>query len=155
MLFYHDKIKIAYEESYNLKYPKPQGGKVSNIHNLAVRTGHDFLPAEIMFNGQQTSLFMIDPLGEKLSEEEKSQQSSPVDGIFDEEFTGIDFCPIPNVFCIKVDLLFADQSFGEQFGLGSDTFDVFMEDLEDGKFDKNDKVSNLLKQAFARGINLD
>ncbi len=152
--FYHKQLKKAYEESFHLKFPKPQDGEVTNIHNLALRAGHDFLPAEIMFKGELTSLFIIHPLGEKLSEEEKMQPSSPVDGMFDEEFLGIEFCPIPPDFCITVDLLEADQSFGEQFGLGADTFDEFMASLEDGGFDKNDKVSKLLKEAFSRGINL-
>ncbi len=153
--FYHEQIKKAYEESFDLDFTQPQDGEVTNLHNLAIRTGHDFLPAEIKFNGVLTSLFVIDPLGEKLSEKEKRQPSSPVDGIFDEEFTGIDFCPIFPVFCIEVDLLAADQSFGEQFGLGADTFDEFMEELEDGEFDKTDQVSILLEEAFSRGINLD
>jgi len=153
--FYHEQIKKAYEESFDLDFPKPQDGEVTNLHNLAIRTGHDFLPAEIKFNGVLTSLFVIDPLGEKLSEKEKRQPSSPVDGVFDEEFTGIDFCPVPPFFCIKVDLLVADQSFGEQFGLGADTFDEFMAELEDGEFDKTDQVSILLEEAFSRGINLD
>jgi len=51
--------------------------------------------------------------------------------------------------------LAADQSFGVQFRLGADTFDEFMKELEDGKFNKKDKVSKLLKEAFSRGINLD
>jgi len=152
--FYHEQIKNAYEESFHLKFPKPANGEVTNLHNLALRAGHDFLPAEIMFNGELTSLFLIDPLGDKLSEEDRMQPSSLVDGMFDEEFLGIEFCPIPVVFCITVDLLEADQSFGEQFGLGADTFDEFMASLEDGGFDKNDKVSKLLKEAFSRGIYL-
>jgi len=154
--FYHKQIKKAYEYSFHLKFPKPQSGEVDDMHNLAVRTGHDFLPAEIMFNGEITSLFMILPLEEKLSEQEKVQSSSPVDGTFDEEFTGIEFCPIPpDIFCIEVNLLEADQTFGDQFGLGVDTFDDFMKELEDGEFDKTDQVSILLEEAFARGINLD
>ncbi len=151
--FYHKQLKAAYEESFHLKFPKPQDGVVTNIHNLALRAGHDFLPAEIIFNGKMTSLFVIDPLGEKLSKKEKKQPSSPVDGTFEDEFLGIkDFC-LPG-FCITVNLLEADQSFGDQFGLGADTFDEFMKELEDGKFDKKDKVSKLLKEAFSRGINL-
>jgi len=154
--FYHEQLKKAYEESFHLKFPKPQDGEVTNLHNLAVRTGHDFLPAEIVFNGELTSLFLIDPLGEKSSKKEKTQPSSPVDGEFDIEFTGIDFCPIPpDIFCIEVDLLEADQSFGDQFELGADAFDELMEELEDGKFDKEDQVSILLDQVFSRGINLD
>jgi hypothetical protein len=154
--FYHKQIKKAYEESFHLKFPEPHDGEVTNMHNLAIRTGHDFLPAEIMFNGHITSLFMIDPLGEKLNNQETKQPSSPVDGTFDEEFTGIDFCPIPpDVFCIVVDLLFADQSFGGQFGMGAGTFDVFMSELVDGRFDKTDQVTILLDEAFSFGINLD
>jgi hypothetical protein len=157
--YYHKQLKKAYEESFDLKFPKPQKGEVTNLHNLAVRAGHDFLPAEIMFNGEMTSLFAIPPLGEKLSEDEKLQPSSPVDGNFDDVFTEIDFCPVElRGFCIKVDLLLADQSFGEQFAFGKkmdgDTFDKFMKELEDGKFDKKDKVSKLLDEAFSRGINL-
>lgn len=157
--YYHNQLKKTYEESFDLKFPKPQNGEVTNLHNLAVRAGHDFLPAEIWFNGELTSLFLIDPLGEKLSKKEKKQPSSPVDGTFDEEFLGIDFCPDEeHGFCIEVDLLKADQSFGEQFTFGTMdgyTFDKFMKELEDGKFDKKDKVSKLLKEAFSRGINLD
>jgi len=127
---------------------------------LAVRAGHDFLPAEIWFNGEVTSLFDIKLKGEKLSKKEQRQQSSPVDGTFDVEFTGIDFCPIPPFFCIKVDLLAADQSFGDQFDsthpeMDKDTFDEFMGELEDGKFNKKDRVSKLVKQAFSRGLYLD
>ena len=151
--FYHKQLKKAYEESFHLKFPKPQKGEVTNMHNLAVRAGHDFLPAEIMFDGEMTSLFLINPFGEKLSKKEKTQPSSPVDGTFEDEFLGIkDFC-LPG-FCITVDLLAADQSFGDQFGLGADTFDEFMKELEDGKFDKKDKVSILLDEVFSRGINL-
>jgi len=156
--FYHKQIKKAYEDSFNLKFPKPQDGVVDNLHNLALRAGHDFLPAEIMFNGELTSIFDINPLGEKLSEQEKVQQSSPVDGLFDEEFLEIEFCPAPG-FCIIVNLLDADRSFGTHFGFDDGTdplrFDDFMEELEDGKFDTTDEVSILLEEAFSRGINLD
>ena len=155
LTFYHEQIKKAYEESFHLEFPEPREGKVTNIHNLALRAGHDFLPAEIKFNGELTSIFAIDPLGEKLSKQEKRQQSSPVDGVFDIEFTGINFCPVPPFFCIEVDLLEADQSFGEQFDLGAGTFDEFMSQLEDGHFDKTDQVSILLDELFSRGINLD
>lgn len=158
--YYHKQIEKAYEESFGLKFPKPKDGEVTNLHNIVIRAGHDLLPAEIVFNGEMTSLFAIDPLGDKLSKYEKRQASSPVDGAFDEEFTGIDFCPVPPHFCIKVDLLFADQSFGEQFAdesqnLDGDTFDELMLELKDGKFNKKDRVSKLLKEAFSYGINLD
>ena len=154
--FYHENIKIAYEESFILPFPDPRDGEVTNLHNLAVRTGHDFLPANIVFNGDETSIFLIDPLGEKLSEDEKMQASSPLDGTFDIEFTGIDFCPIPpDVFCIEVNLLEVDRTFGEQFGLGASKFDDFMGELVDGEFNEGDEISILLDEAFALGIYFD
>jgi len=163
--FYHEQLKKAYEESFHLKFPEPQDGEVTNLHNLALRAGHDFLPGKIVFNGELTSIFLIDPLGEKLSKKEKRQQSSPVDGAFDGAFLPINFCPAPGFCIIGVNLLEVDQNFGEQFAFGTEmdpfdefmgpnTFNDFMNELEDGKFDKKDKVSKLLKQAFSRGINL-
>jgi len=168
--FYYTQLNKAYEESFHLEFPEPEIKEITNLHNLALRTGHDFLPAKIMFDGcifpdEQglCSLFIIDPLGEKLSEKEQRQQSSPVDGTFEDEFLGIDFCPIdpedlpPNGFCIKVNLLEADQSFGKQFkdkdlDLDKNTFDEFMAELEDGRFDKTDRVSILLDEIFAQRL---
>jgi len=162
--YYHKQLKKAYEESFHLKFPKAKDGEVTNLHNLAVRAGHDFLPAEIWFNGKLTSLFDDKLDGKKLSKKEQKQQSSPVDGEFDEEFLHIKFCPAPG-FCIDVDLLAADQSFGKQFAFDDGekydeymdlgTFDEFMEELKDGKFNKKDKVSKLLKQVFSRGLYLE
>ena len=159
LTFYHDKIEQAYEDSFDLEFPEPREGSTTNLHNSAIRAGHDFLPADIMYKGALTSLFAIHPLGDRLSEVEQSQPSSPVDGEFDIEFTGIEFCPIPEIgFCITVDLLEADRSFGEQFKekhLNKNTFDKFMHELSDGSFDETDRVSILLDEAFAFGINLD
>jgi len=162
--FYHKQIEKAYEQSFDLPFPDPREGQVTQLHNLAVRAGHDFLPAEIIYDGELTSLFDINPLGERLSEQEQSQASSPVDGMFDEEFLNIEFCPNPHSdppFCITVNLLLADQTFGTLFGLDDEEepnplrFDEFMTSLEDGRFDSSDEVSMLLDEAFAFGINLD
>ena len=57
-------------------------------------------------------------------------------------------------FCITVNLLVADQTFGEQFELGADTFDDFMDQLSDGKLKKKEGLAKLLIEAFAIGINL-
>ena len=165
--FYYTQLNKAYEESFHLEFPEPQIVEITNLHNLAVRSGHDFLPAKIMYDGcvfpdeeGLCSLFIIDPLGEKLSEKEQRQQSAPVDGIFEDEFLGINFCPIFPVFCIEVDLLEADQSFGKQFkdkdlDLDKNTFDEFMLELSDGTFDETDRVSMLLDEAFAQRLLLD
>jgi len=162
--FYYTQLNKAYEESFHLEFPEPQIEEITNLHNLAVRTGHDFLPAKIMFDGcifpdeeGLCSLFIIDPLGEKLSKLEQRQQSSPVDGTLEDEFLGINFCPIFPDFCIEVDLLEADQSFGKQFkdkdlDLDKNTFDELMLELSDGSFDETDRVSMLLDEAFAQRL---
>jgi len=156
--FYHKQLKIAFEESFNLKFPKSQKGETTNMHNLALRAGHDFLPEEIIFDGKLTSLFSDDLDGKTLSKKEKKQPSSPMDGKFDEAFLNIVvFCPAPDTdpaFCITVNLLVADQTFGEQFELGADTFDDFMDQLSDGKLKKKEGLAKLLIEAFAIGINL-
>ena len=162
--FYHKQLKKAYEESFHLKFPKAKEGDITNLHNLAVRIGHDFLPTEIVFNGVSKSIFLIDPLGEKLDKKEKRQKSSPLDGTFDDVFTKIENFCLPG-FCINVDLLNADRTFGDQFAfddgpnydeyMDSGTFDEFLGEVADGKFNKKDRVSKLLKQAFSRGLSFD
>jgi hypothetical protein len=160
--FYYAQLKIAYEESFKLEFPEPRNIEITNLHNLGLRAaGHDFLPARIMFDGCISpdeqglcSLFIINPLGQKLSEKEQRQQSAPVDGTFEDEFLGINFCPIAPDFCIEVDLLEADQSFGKQFkdkdlDMDKNTFDELLAELTDGSFDKTDRVSGLLDEAFA------
>lgn len=161
--YYHKQLKKAYEESFHLKFPKPKAGELTDLHNLAVRTGHDFLPAEIVYKGKVTSLFDDKLDGKKLNKKEQKQKSSPLDGKLDGAFLDIVvFCPNPDAhpsFCITVNLLAADQSFGKQFGLmppdmDEDTFDDLMDELKDGKFNKKDKVSKLLKEAYSRGLYL-
>jgi hypothetical protein len=160
--FYNSQLKKAYEETFHLKFPAPEDGELTQLNNLAFRTGHDLLPARIIFDGcflpdenGLCSIFIIDPRGEKLSDMEQEQRSVPVDGTFEPEFLGINFCPVPPDFCIEVDLLEADQSFGEQFGFGAERFDSFLEDLEDGQFDEDEEVSQLLREAFAVGLYLE
>ena len=162
--FYHLQLRKAFEETFHLEFPDPEAGNLTQLNNLAFRTGHDLLPARIEFDGcflpdsdGLCSIFIIDPRGVKLSEKEQRQASAPVDGVFEPEFLGVNFCPVPPNFCIEVDLLEADQSFGTQFGFdnGKDPlkFDTFMEDLKDGHFDEDEEVSQLLIEAFAKGLN--
>jgi len=155
--FYHKQLKKAFEESFDLKWPKPLDEETSNIHNLALRAGHDFLPEEIIFEGKPTSIFSDDLDGKTLSYKEKKQPSSPMDGEFDKGFLNIIvFCPAPDTdpaFCITVNLLLADQTFGKDFGLGEKTFDDFMDQLSDGKLKKNEDLAKLLIEAFAMGLN--
>lgn len=150
---YHKKIKLAFLETFNQPFPKPQSGDVSPIHNLALRSGHDFLPGFVKYNGEYVNVFTLTGHGDKFSQSERKQMASPLDGEFDDVFTGIDVCVVPT-FCIKVDLLEADRSFGDQFGMGADRFDQFMEQTSDGRYDKEEEVTQLIIELFARGINL-
>jgi hypothetical protein len=122
--FYHLQLKKAFEETTHLEFPEAEDGELTQLHNLAFRTGHDLLPERIEFDGcflpdsdGLCSIFIIDPRGDKLSEKEQRQRSEPLDGTFLDAFLGIDFCPIapedfpPNGFCIEVNLLEADQLF--------------------------------------------
>ena len=117
---------------------------------MALRSGHDFLPGKVIFNGELVNVFTL--TGEKFNQSERKQLSSPLDGQFDEEFLGIDICIAPG-FCINVDLLEADRSFGDQFDT-TFSFAHFMEETSDGRYDKQEDVTKLLIELFARGINL-
>ncbi len=136
---YHKKVKIAFQQTFNQPFPDPQPGILDNNHNLALRSGHDFLPGIVKFNGEQVSIIFI-PAGEKFSKSELKQRSSPLDGQFDDLWNGF---PIP--------LLVLDQTFGLIHT--TTDFDEFMEQTSDGRYDSDEDVTELLIQQFARGMN--
>ena len=150
---YHKKVKIAFQQTFNQPFPAPQEGTLDNSHNLALRSGHDFLPGMVKFNGQQVSV--LDPIlvGEKFSKSELKQRSSPLDGQLDDLWNG---CFAPNVptSCTMggIPLLFFDQTFGITHTTSD--FDEFMEQTSDGRYDSNEEVTQLLIEQFAMGINL-
>jgi len=150
---YHKKVKHAFQQTFNQPFPAPQAGTLDNNHNLALRSGHDYLPGMVKFNGKQVSV--LDPIlvGEKFSKSELKQRSSPLDGQFDDLWNGCIAPGLP-VSCIMgtIPLLFLDQTFGI-IHTTSD-FDEFMEQTSDGRYDSNEKVTELLIEQFARGINL-
>ncbi len=154
LAFYDLKVLQAYEATLDLDYSNKEQGNIDASHNLAIRALHDVLPGEIEINGVPTVIFVIDPLGDRLNESEQHQHSSPLDGMFDEEFTGIEICITPTV-CFSLDLLELDRSFGAQFAteadIDADSFDEFLLELSDGVFDSNDKVTQLIVESFARG----
>ena len=150
---YHKKVKHAFQQTFNQPFPAPQAGTLDNNHNLALRSGHDYLPGMVKFNGKQVSV--LDPIlvGEKFSKSELKQRSSPLDGQFDDLWNG---CVPPGVpdSCTwgTIPLLFFDQTFGI-IHTTSD-FDEFMEQTSDGRYDSNEKVTQLIIEQFAMGINL-
>ncbi len=152
---YHKKIKIAFQQTFNQPFPAPQDGPINNNHNSALRSVHDFLPDTVKFNGDQVSV--LDPIlvGEKLSKSEFKQRSLPLDGQFADTWNG---CIAPGFppSCTPgtVPLLFLDQTFGFVHTDNEYTFDEFMVETSDGRYDSDEKVTELLIEQFAMGINL-
>jgi len=153
---FHTKVRKAFVETFKQPFPQPQEGEVTQTHNLALRTGHDFLPGQVKFNGEYVNVFTLTGHGDKFSKSEMRQPSSPLDGEFDEEFLGIDVCVNPPgcSFIIQVNLLEADVGFAEQFDTQF-SFEHFMEETSDGRYDANEDVTKLIIELFPRGTYLD
>jgi len=62
---YHNKVKQAFQTTFDQPFPKPQSGEVDANHNLALRSGHDYLPGNVIFDGELVNVFML--TGEKNS----------------------------------------------------------------------------------------
>jgi len=155
---YHKKVKYAFQQTFNQPFPDPQEGSLDNNHNLALRSGHDFLPGMVKFNGEQVSV--MDPIlsGEaKFSKSELKQRSSPLDGQFDDLWNLCIPPAVPPSCSMDADaipLLFLDQTFGVFHTNNEFTFDEFMVETSDGRYDSDEKVTQLLIEQFAIGINL-
>jgi len=153
---YHKKVKIAFQQTFNQPFPTRQPGSLDNNHNLALRSGHDFLPGMVKFNGEQVSVF--DPIlfgGAKFSKSELKQRSSPLDGQFDDFWNrciAFGFPPSCTMDPDAIPLLFLDQTFGIIFT--DFVFDDFMDQTSDGRYDSDEDVTKLLIEQFAIGMNL-
>ncbi len=146
---YHEMFATAYNNTFGEEIPEKRKGQATPDGNTAFRTVHDFLPGNITVNGTDTALLSIPP-NVRLSDSDMMQQSSPLDGTLDEEFLAIDISH-PGGPMIIVNLLEADQTFGDQFGTEFG-FDELLEELVDGKYDTGDKamhgIRNLISIAY-------
>lgn len=150
---YHKKLAHSYKKTFGENFPDPMEGDATMQENLALRTIHDFLPGKIKVDKKFESTLDPSLNGKKLSTNELKQKSSKLDGKFDSEFLDIDICFPPDfVVCITVNLLEADRSFGVQFGM-EESFDSFMEELEDGVYDEDDRVMYHIRNLMAKGQN--
>jgi len=146
---YHKMLKKTYEKTFDEKFPEKRDGDVTFTENLAFRTVHDFLPGEILLDGISTPVLSIPPLT-PLTKAELKQPSSPLDGTFDCEFRHIEISH-PGGPTIIVDLLEADSSFADQFDTKF-SFEFFLEELEDGEYDKKDKVMKQIRKLIGKGL---
>ena len=150
---YHKKLAKTYQRTFHESFPASMDGEATMEENLALRTVHDFLPGQIKIDNNLISTLHPDLNGLKLDKKELKQKSSKLDGKFDEEFLHIDICFPPDfAICIVVSLLEADQSFGGQFETEY-SFDEFLDELEDGKYDKDDKATFHIRNLMAKGQN--
>jgi len=150
---YHERLADTYQRTFNEPFPDPMSGEATLQENLAFRTIHDFLPGKIKFNNHFVSTLDPSLHGKTMDETELQQKSSKLDGKFDEEFLHIEICFPPDfAICIEVNLLEADQTFGDQFGL-AESFDDMLEELEDGIYDEDDRAMFHIRNLMAKGQN--
>ena len=149
---YHEKLADTYQRTFNEPFPDVMSGTATLQENLALRTVHDFLPGKIKFKNHIVSIFDIQLHGETLDETELQQKSSKLDGKFDDEFIDATICFPPDNHCFHIDLLEADRGFGDQFGL-AESFDDFLEELEDGLYDEEDRAMFHIRNLMAKGQN--
>lgn len=156
---YHEKLAQTYKKVFDEDFPTMSSENSSDEEllqqNLALRTIHDFLPGKVKVDDRWYSTLDPSLYGLVLDDDKEIyQKSSKLDGKFDKEFLDIHVCldPPDCNFVIIVDLLEADRSFGDQFGT-TESFDDFLEQLEDGHYDKQDSVLEYIRVLMARGLN--
>jgi len=150
---YHKRLAESYQRAFGEPFPESMPGEATPQENLALRTIHDFLPGKIKVDNRWISTLDPSLNGKTLDSKEIKQKSSKLDGKFDEEFLSIMICFPPDlVICINVNLLEADRSFGDQFGV-EESFDDLLEELKDGVYDENDRAMFHIRNLMAKGQN--
>lgn len=150
---YHGKLNLAFLHAFGQSAPGPSYGCVTMTENLALRTVHDFLPETILIDGNPVpTLSFLPPFsGGPLTTVQLAQQTSMLDGFFDDAFTEEIIINIPPSTVISIpSLLEADQTFGDQFDTEF-SFDFFLAELADGSYDSGEHSLQYIKNLFAKG----
>lgn len=148
---YHYELGDVYEKLFGELMPAAKDGEVTMTENLALRTIHDLLPGHVKMNGQMFET--IDPslIGKTLSWIEMKAETDPLDGEFNDVFRDV-IIVIPPDTILTIDLFERDSSLASQFGTDF-TFEHFMEELSDGRYNTDDDVMILIRSLFAKGLN--
>lgn len=150
---YHQRLSESYQRTFGEPFPESMTGVATLQENLALRTIHDFLPGKIKIDNRWISTLDPSLNGKTLDKNELKQKSAKLDGKFDVEFQSIMVCFPPElVICINVNLLEADRTFGEQFGI-EESFDVLLEELKDGLYNQDDRAMFHIRNLMAKGQN--
>lgn len=149
---YHNDLAKAYKKLFGTDLPSPKDGSVTMTENLALRTVHDVLPEEITFNAQTVDIFDPSLAGQVLAKQERRTPSETPDGQIAEAFQNITLPTGPDSF-IMINLLEKDRSFGEQFQTDV-SFDTFMAELKDGRYNQNEEGYKHIRELFAKGLNI-
>lgn len=148
---YHHELERIYKKLFGETFPEPQAGAVTMTENLALRTIHDFLPGTLTIGGEEVLTVDATLLDQPLSDRDLSALTSPLDGQLDEEFLDV-IITIPPDMILHISLLERDSSFGEQFHTDH-SFEHFLSELEDGRYDATEDVTLAIKTLFAKGLN--
>ena len=153
---FHRELEDVYEELFREEFPEPTPGEATMTENLALRTIHDLLPGEVrtVQNGLRPTM-TIDHrnVGKELTKNELKAKSAHLDGKFDPAFLNVTIIIPPNIV-FTIDLLERDSSFADQFNTDH-SFEYFLSELADGRYNKNDKVMYHIRNLFAKGLHLE
>jgi len=145
---FHEEFAGAFERTFDEPLPKPKGGTVTHTENLAYRTLHDLIPGRIMIGGIETNTFTINPFT-PLTDEELMQLGAELDGTYDPELLAIAI-PFPP---FEINLFERDSTFATAVGTKF-SIEFFLEELEDGAYDKKDKVMKQIRNLISKGLNV-
>ncbi len=149
---YHNDVRRAYTHAFGEAAPAPRPGQVTMTENLALRTIHDYLPGEIRFNGKNTPIIDLSFSEHTLDRRDLNQKTSPLDGQYDEAFRNM-VLEFP-FGTLVIDLLEKDSTFADQFSTDH-SFEFFLEELENGRYDRDDVCMTYIRSVIGKGLYLN
>lgn len=150
--YYHYLLGGVYERTFGHPMPEAREGAVTMTENLALRTIHDLLPGTVIFNGERVGTVDHALVGKTMDYPEIVQPSAELDGEFAAAFLHITIV-IPPEPPFTINLLEKDSNFADQFNTEF-TFEHFLGELEDGRYDRGEDVTEEIRTLFAKGLAL-
>lgn len=149
---YHRELKEVHEKLFG-EMLDAYDGEATMTENVAFRTIHDFLPGTVKTRHKEVLTVNESLVGKHLTSAELDQLTGPLDGEFDPAFREVKIVIPPNIV-LEIDLFERDSSFAQQFNTDF-SFEYFMDELKDGRYDEYDEVTKQIRNLFAKGMYLD